>query len=137
MILQKFFTVLPVVALIWLALDAQQGGWDAMRMAGAGLLAAGLILTVAARLQLGSSFSITPQAKKLVIGGIYSVVRHPVYVTGTMAIAGMVLYFHRPIFLALVAIGTALQYRRSRAEEAVLEAKFGQEYRDYRSRTWF
>lgn len=137
MILQKFFTVFPMVALVWLVFDAQQGAWDTMRMAGCVLLAAGLILNVVARLQLGSSFSITPQAKKLVTHGIYSVVRHPVYVTGMMAIAGMVLYLRQPIFLIVVAIVTVIQFRRSKAEEAVLEAKFGQEYRDYRSRTWF
>jgi protein-S-isoprenylcysteine O-methyltransferase Ste14 len=43
----------------------------------------------------------------------------------------------QPVFLAAVAVLAALQFGRSKAEEAVLEEKFGQEYRDYRSRTWF
>ena len=127
----------PLVLLGGLISDSRNGSWDAMRAAGFGLVALGLVLMFIARLQLGDSFSITPQAHRLVSGGIYSVVRHPVYVTGIMAMAGLALYVQRPVFLAAVAILALLQFRRSKAEERVLEAKFGQEYRDYRSRTWF
>jgi protein-S-isoprenylcysteine O-methyltransferase Ste14 len=108
-----------------------------IRAVGTGLVAVGLVLMFIARLQLGDSFSITPQARKLVTRGLYSVVRHPVYVTGIIALSGLCLYVEQPVFLAAVAVLAALQFGRSKAEEAVLEEKFGQEYRDYRSRTWF
>ena len=126
----------PLVLLGWLISDSRNGSWDAMRTAGFGLIASGLVLMLIARLQLGDSFSITPQAKRLVTGGIYSVVRHPVYLTGIIAMAGLALYKERPEFLLAVALVGFMQFRRSRAEERVLEEKFGQEYRDYRNRTW-
>ena len=137
MVLRMVVLVVPLILLGGLISDMRNGSWDAMRAAGFGLVALGLVLMFIARLQLGDSFSITPQAKRLVTGGIYSVVRHPVYVTGIIAMAGLALYVERPVFLAAVVIVGLLQFRRSKAEEAVLEAKFGQEYRDYRSRTWF
>lgn len=131
------FTAIPLVILFWIWQNAQQGPWDAMRITGCVLVVLGCLAHIAARLQLGSSFSVTPQAKKLVTGGIYSVIRHPVYVTGIVMLTGIVLYFERPVFLLAVVALAVAQFRRSRAEEAVLEAKFGQEYRDYRDRTWF
>jgi len=137
MIGRWFFTLAPAAALLWLVWSAQTGPWDAMRVAGFLMIATGCLLNIWARLTLGNSFSVLPQARKLVTGGIYSVIRHPVYVTGMMALAGLCLYLAQPRYLLLVAVGTVLQHRRSRKEEAVLEAKFGQQYRDYRARTWF
>ncbi len=40
-----------------------------------------------------------------------------------------------PLLLALVLV--PLQVRRARIEARVLEAKFGDAYRDYRRKTWF
>ncbi len=137
MALRMVVLAAPLMLLGWLISDSRTGSWDAMRTAGCGLIALGLVLMLIARLQLGDSFSITPQAKKLVTGGIYSVVRHPVYVTSIMVMAGLALYKERPEFIAAVALVGVMQFRRSRAEERVLEEKFGQEYSDYRSRTWF
>ena len=132
-----FFTLAPLVLLIWLAESAQHGVWDTMRAVGCAALVASLVMNFVARLHLGGSFSITPQARQLVTGGIYSVVRHPIYVSGMAALAGFALYLHRPVYVIGVVILGALQYRRSQAEDRVLEEKFGQEYRDYRSNTWF
>ena len=44
---------------------------------------------IAARLQLGESFSVRPEARHLVTTGIYSKIRHPVYVFGTPAVTGI------------------------------------------------
>lgn len=105
----------------------------------AGIVAAGTTfpLWILARLQLGSSFSFKPEARRLVTSGLYSRVRHPVYVFGTVAALSALLTLQA---WALLAVGVALipiTLYRIRREEQVLEAAFGPQYGSYRDRTWF
>ena len=95
------------------------------------------LLLVVARYQLGGSFSLTPQAKELVTRGLYSKIRHPIYVFGLVALLGLALMLESVNWIAVWAILLVLQLRRSRAEEKVLEAKFGEEWREYKKGTWF
>ena len=113
------------------------GTRNEQRMVGSILLVAGLALVSLARFQLGSSFSITAQAKKLVTHGLYSRIRNPVYVFGAVAMAGLFLIMQRPVLWILFAVVAVMQIVRARKEAEVLEAKFGDEYRAYRSHTWF
>ena len=92
---------------------------------------------LSARFQLGRSFSVTPQARQLVVCGIYSRIRNPMYVFSTLMFTGAVIAFQRPAFLLLPAALVPLQVVRARREARALEAKFGNAYREYRSRTWF
>jgi len=113
------------------------GPCNGPRVIGSVLLAAGLILVFTARLQLGRSFSVTAQARKLVTHGLYSKIRNPIYVFGTLAIVGLCLILQKPGPWLLVVFVVAMQTVRARKEARVLEAKFGDEYRAYLSRTWF
>jgi protein-S-isoprenylcysteine O-methyltransferase Ste14 len=113
------------------------GPWNAQRVAGSVLLILGTVLVSLARLQLGRSFSLTPQARKLVTHGLYSKIRNPIYLFGTVAIIGFCLIVQRPALWLSVVLVVALQTVRARREARVLEAKFGDEYRAYRNRTWF
>ena len=70
-------------------------------------------------------------------GGLYRRIRHPVYVFGAVTIAGLFLYLNRPPLLLMFLVVIPLQIVRARAEERVLEAHFGQQYRDYKAGTWF
>ncbi len=112
------------------------GPWNAHRVVGSILLVAGMLLVFTARFQLGRSFSVTPQARKLVTHGLYSRIRNPIYVFGTVAIFGLCLILQKPGPWLLVVFVVATQTMRARKEAWVLEAKFGDEYRAYRSRTW-
>jgi protein-S-isoprenylcysteine O-methyltransferase Ste14 len=56
----------------------------------------GLAGATISRWTLGSSFSITPQARRLVTRGIYSRVRNPIYISGNIFIAGLILIVGRP-----------------------------------------
>ena len=132
-----FVTVVPPIAIGLIVYDTAGPPWDAMRVAGLGLLAFGLMMLSIARFQLGNSFSVTPQARKLVTRGIYSRIRHPVYVFGAITFLGLILYFRKPIFLVALALVIVAQILRARQEERVLEAAFGDEYRHYRQSTWF
>ena len=98
---------------------------------------AGYILFVTARLQLGNSFAVSPQAKELVTHGLYARIRNPIYVfVGVMwlgLIVALPLYWLFIPFLVLLVA----QVLRSRREAKVLQERFGQKYLDYRKQTWF
>ncbi len=90
-----------------------------------------------ARWQLGRSFSVGPEARGLVTHGLYSRLRHPIYVFGTLAILFSLLALQGWQALIVWVIVIAIQIRRARREERVLEKAFGAEYAAYRARTWF
>lgn len=123
--------VLLIFVVVW------PGPWNGQRLAGSVLLLIGMSLVFTARLQLGRSFSLTPQARKLVTRGLYSRIRNPIYVFGTLAIVGLCLILQRPYLWLLPVLVIVMQTARARREAQVLEAKFGDEYRAYRARTWF
>ncbi|HXW55568.1 MAG TPA: isoprenylcysteine carboxylmethyltransferase family protein [Candidatus Cybelea sp.] len=96
----------------------------------------GFLLWAVARIELGRSFSVRAKATQLVTRGIYSKIRNPVYVFGTVFIVGMILWAARPKWLLALVIIVPMQVLRARKEAQVLEAKFGDAYRAYRAHTW-
>jgi protein-S-isoprenylcysteine O-methyltransferase Ste14 len=96
---------------------------------GIGSLASALVLW-----RLGKSFSIMPEARKLVTGGPYAYARHPLYTVEMITIAGTALQFKAPWSWLLAGVVIALLWARSHFEEQVLERTFP-EYSAYRART--
>jgi protein-S-isoprenylcysteine O-methyltransferase Ste14 len=84
--------------------------------------------------QLGKSFSIMPEARRLVTGGPYALARHPLYTVEMVTICGTALQFAAPWSWVLAAAVLALLWIRSHYEERVLEAAYP-EYGAYRART--
>src|ERR1700692_277469 len=97
----------------------------------------GLAGVILSRYTLGRSFSVAPKATALVTSGIYSRIRNPIYISGMIFLIGVVLIVERPKLLAVLLVLIPMQIIRARREAAVLEAKFGDAYREYRKRTWF
>jgi protein-S-isoprenylcysteine O-methyltransferase Ste14 len=95
------------------------------------------VLWFVARWQLGDAFSVTPQARHLVKQGLYSKIRHPIYVFGTSAFLFVVLAIQgwSALFIWMVVI--LIQVMRVSREERILAETFGAEYTAYRSGTWF
>ena len=69
---------------------------------------------------LGRSFSILPEGQKLVTGGPYRFVRHPLYVGEFFATLGAMINFLSPAAVALVVTQILLQFARIHYEEKVL-----------------
>jgi protein-S-isoprenylcysteine O-methyltransferase Ste14 len=113
------------------------GPWNEARYAGILLAMTGIALLLVARVQLGKSFSVTAQARKLVIHGLYSRIRNPIYVFSAMMVLGVLLVVQKPEWFLLFAVLIVVQTLRARKEARVLEEKFGEEYREYRRNTWF
>ncbi len=129
--------VLALLAIIVLGVYYGSQPWTPMRVAGVVIGLPSLALLVLARIELGGSFSVRPKAQMLVTHGLYSRIRNPIYVFGGLAVAGFFLYINQPFALSLFVVLIPLQIYRARQEEKVLETRFGDEYRQYKSRTWF
>lgn len=111
--------------------------WDARHVVGMAVAALGFSLWLTARLQLGKSFSVRPQAKALVTTGLYSKFRNPVYLFGGVAYGGLFIAWGKAVpFVVFLVFYPAWQFTRARKESAVLEKAFGDEYRRYKARTW-
>ena len=95
------------------------------------------VLWFVARWQLGDAFTVTAQARRLVTHGLYSKIRHPIYVFGTSAFLLVVLAIQGWPALVIWVIVILIQAARLRREERVLAETFGEEYAAYRARTWF
>jgi len=135
----QVFTAFQIVAacvLFW-GLVTWTTPWNVQRYLGTALVVVGISCIVMARYQLGKSFSITAQARQLVTTGIYSKIRNPIYVFGAVTIAGVILVVQRPVLWVPLFVAVVLQTLRARREARVLEAAFGDAYREYRRKTWF
>lgn len=126
-----------IVALAFGIAEFWHQPWTPMRVAGAVIGVPSLALLILARLQLGGSFSVRAKAQALVTHGLYSRIRNPIYVFGGLAIMGIFLFLGLPRYLWVFVVLIPLQIYRARKEEQVLAAKFGDEYREYKARTWF
>ena len=115
------------------------GTRDLTRWIGLAMSLLGLAGVIVARYTLGRSFSIAAKATELVTTGIYSRIRNAIYLSGVILIVGLVVMIRRPSFwlLLVTIILIPTQIIRARREARVLEAKFGDAYRQYRDRTWF
>lgn len=134
-----FITVVQIVAvgmLLWV-IFSKPGPWDLQREIGTVLVIIGICGIATARRQLGRSFAIKAAAHELVTHGVYSKIRNPIYVFGMVLLAGFVLVLHRPLLWLLFLALAVMQTVRAHREAQVLEVAFGDEYREYRRKTWF
>ena len=135
----RIFSVVQILAvcLLFWFLAKWNAPWNTQRYAGTALVVVGISFIAVARYQLGKSFSVRAEAHTLVTRGLYSKIRNPIYVFDAVTLAGLVLILQKPVlWLVLVAVVIG-QTIRARYEARVLEAAFGDAYREYRSKTWF
>ena len=133
-----FFRYVDVVILIVLtAFVISRRDYGARFWIGMAVAAAGVSLWTLARIQLGASFAITAQARRLVTAGLYAKFRNPIYLFGGIGYLGLLIALGNWFVLALFVVLYSSQLRRVRKEEKVLESAFGEEYRRYKASTWF
>jgi protein-S-isoprenylcysteine O-methyltransferase Ste14 len=95
---------------------------------------AGTVFTLAALGTLGKSFSIIPQARKLVVRGPYRLVRHPAYLGEMTGVLGLALAgVSIPKILVFFLLACCQIYRAFQEEKVLTEAF--PEYADYASKT--
>lgn len=104
---------------------------------GAAISVPAFFLWVLARYQIGASFAVRAEAKKLVTHGLYSKIRNPIYLFGGLAIGGEFVAMGWYVWTGVFVVMNFVQYLRVKLEEQVLAEAFGDEYRAYRAKTWF
>jgi protein-S-isoprenylcysteine O-methyltransferase Ste14 len=136
---QRHFLLIPIAGIVLLSLFwmFRSAPWNSMRWTGAILMVPAFILFSIAHVQLGSSFSVSAQARNLVTTGLYSRIRNPIYLFGGLLIVGVFLFLDQPRYLLIFLVLIPLQLVRMRQEAKVLEEKFGDAYRQYKKSTWF
>jgi protein-S-isoprenylcysteine O-methyltransferase Ste14 len=105
-----------------------------MQMLAAALIGIGSLGSLLVLWRLGKSFSIMPEARKLVTGGPYALARHPLYTVEMITIAGTALQFAAPWSWLIALVVVTLLWIRSHFEEQVLAEAYP-EYAAYRART--
>jgi protein-S-isoprenylcysteine O-methyltransferase Ste14 len=94
----------------------------------------GIVLSIFALGSLGKSFSIIPQARRLIETGPYRIVRHPLYVSEIIGVFGLVLADFTIPKIAIFLLLVVLQVYRAYQEEKLLADAFP-EYKEYSSKT--
>jgi protein-S-isoprenylcysteine O-methyltransferase Ste14 len=106
-----------------------------LQLASATLSIIGTVGSIYTLSYLGRAFSIFPQSRRLVIGGPYSLIRHPLYLFEQIVTFGVALLYTQPWALIIATASFALQFPRMSFEEQILTTTFP-EYRSYMQRTW-
>ena len=123
---------------IWSQIALVDGGvWHTRSIIGLAIIAPSFLLWVLARHQLGNSFTGRAEARRLVTHGLYARIRNPIYLFAECMAIGIIIFLGRPLLLLVWVPAVIWQIGRAKKERRVLEDAFGDEYRRYRSHTWF
>jgi protein-S-isoprenylcysteine O-methyltransferase Ste14 len=112
---------------------------SALMMVGLVIELAGLSIAIWARRHLGRNWSgeITiKQDHQLIRTGPYRYLRHPIYTGILTMFVGLTLATGEWLGLIGLAVAVIAYWRKTRMEEATLNAAFGAEYDAYRRDTW-
>lgn len=111
---------LLAVAAVALPLLLRPGAAGAWAQIGAALQIAGIVMVIGGLLSLRRSFAVVPGNRGIRDGGMYRLVRHPLYASELIALLGTVLVSPTPWNWAIWTLECALQFARARAEENFL-----------------
>lgn len=124
------FSVLPTGPIVWSAPSHVAEGGLVLTMIGAAL-------ALTALGSIGSSFSIVPEARTLVVTGPYRLLRHPMYLAELLMLFGVVVGSVRLTTLVGALCVVGLQIYRIHAEEKLLQGAFPATFADFTARTRF
>lgn len=112
---------------------------DVARGTSAGLISSvvlvvGTVGSIFVLCRLGRAFSVTPQARALVVAGPYRFIRHPLFVSEQVIIFGIMIQYEQPWAFVIFAASALAQFPRMHYEELILSQAFP-EYGAYVART--
>lgn len=110
--------------------DPVPGGWN--HPLPLVLMTVGTVLIFLSALSLNTSFGLLPTDRGIKTGGMYRLVRHPLYSSYQVANLGFLLSSYSHYNLAVMGVALACQVFRLRSEEALLARN--PEYADYLKR---
>jgi protein-S-isoprenylcysteine O-methyltransferase Ste14 len=135
----SILTAIGLVGVHWLAvIEFARGGSAASNLVLDGLslvlLFAAVVVSQTAIRTLGQFFDrlTIKENHRLVTEGIYAIVRHPIYTSYILLFVGYCLMLHSFLALGLLVAVCCIWFgSRIPLEEAMLERRFGEEYRQY------
>ena len=133
--MMKMVSALILAGMTWLVIRAASP--TAATVMGAAIALVGLALLIWARVQMGSAFTVKAKPKGLVTTGLFSRIRHPLYVFLDVALLGVILIAGNEYLLLVWVLLAAVHVWRMGREETLLEEAFGEAYARYRDKTWF
>jgi protein-S-isoprenylcysteine O-methyltransferase Ste14 len=95
-----------------------------------------VISIIIARVQLGTSFALSAQAKELETHGLHSKICHPIYVFGLVLVLGLTLCIRTVPILRVWLTLFSIHTKRMKKGKTMLKQKFGRVYSKYKKRTW-
>ncbi len=98
------------------------------------LILGGVSFALYSIVTLGRSISLVPEARRLVMGGPYAVIRHPIYLGEALALSGITLEHLTRWSLLIFTLQCVFQFVRMTKEEQVLLGAFP-EYKNYMNHT--
>jgi protein-S-isoprenylcysteine O-methyltransferase Ste14 len=121
--------LLPLLLLpMWLAPHRRSACGGKLVAAGVAIAGEALRFAASGLAPEGTSERSTtgPRAAMLNTSGIYSVVRHPLYIANTMTMVGLAMFPGRWALTVIVLLASVLYYERiAMREEAFLDTEFG------------
>lgn len=99
----------------------------------------GLMLWWAGKLTLSKNWNVgfgKPKINQLVTYGIYSKIRHPMYWGINLTFAGLTIIYPKNWFVAVSLLVIIYFFYRMRLENKYLSETLGEEYQNYKKKTW-
>jgi protein-S-isoprenylcysteine O-methyltransferase Ste14 len=134
-------SVLPKVAafvgtyLPWSIIFTARTDYPGLALVSSACVLIGMFMTLLTLRHLGRSFSLVPQARRVVQTGPYRWIRHPLYLAEELAFLGVVLQHLSPMGLVVLAGHIAAQVCRIHYEEELLRRTLP-DYMNYAAARW-
>jgi protein-S-isoprenylcysteine O-methyltransferase Ste14 len=122
------FAIMPILALPKVTLPT------GVALTSVAFMLAGYAMGMISLSYLGRSFSIVPEARRLVMRGPYRLIRHPLYLAEMLTVIGVTIQHASLLAVQFLAIQIGLQIWRMNLEEQVLSDTFPA-YDEYRANT--
>jgi len=100
----------------------------------------GLLIWWAGKITLSKNWNFgygKPKIKNLVTNGIYSKIKHPIYLGINITLMGLMFFYTKIWFIIVGSLIIFYFFRRMYVEDKYLTKKLGKKYIEYKKKTWF
>jgi protein-S-isoprenylcysteine O-methyltransferase Ste14 len=104
---------------------------------GIGIFSLGLLVWWIGKLNLDDAFNTGISPTKFVTTGIYSRIRHPIYIGLCLTLLGFAVFVPSIMWLGIFAVTFFVLIIKAFLEEKRLFESYGKKYMEHKKKTWF